>query len=163
MSEDPRFVKILLKYNANPNLYFLLDDPRSGDALGLSPLMESIIFDSFEKTKALVEAGADINHKTKSGETAAYYALKKGFRSVDDVSELMPAYYLIVGKKAQVTDPLFTIMEDLPGETPTKLFPIDILRSWETPLGSPEHKIKMEIVQEFERQGVKDYRSRPIR
>jgi len=72
--KDPKFVKLLLKYNADPNITY------GGNAIiepGTSPLMNSIRC-GIEKTKALVEAGAYINYKTKSGTTAAIKALLAG-------------------------------------------------------------------------------------
>lgn len=35
-----------------------------------------------------------------------------------------------------------------------KFYIVDSLRSWIYPINSPEYKMKMEIVKEFERQGV---------
>jgi predicted P-loop ATPase len=43
----------------------------------------------------------------------------------------------------------------MPGDNPNdKFYPVNILRNWVYDLGSKEHQIKMEIVEEFARQGV---------
>ncbi|MCY6958026.1 ankyrin repeat domain-containing protein [Clostridium brassicae] len=143
--KDPKYVKLLLRYGANPNKNYVGKDSGIMES-GTSPLMNSIS-GGFEKTKALVEAGADINYKTKRGDTVAREALLR-----DGTPEY--AYYLIVQKKAKVTDPYYKlqIFED---EDPNeKLFLVNILRNWVFPLDSKEYKMKMEIVDEFARQGV---------
>ncbi|MCR8964112.1 ankyrin repeat domain-containing protein [Brevibacillus halotolerans] len=142
--KDPKYVKLLLKYGGDPNINYIGSDSTVIEP-GTSPLMKSI-GNSIEKTKALVEAGADINYKTKRGKTAAIESL------IANAPEY--ARYLIVEKKAKVSDPYFR-RENLGDEDPNeKLFPVRILRSWVFDLGSAEHKMKMEIVEEFARQGV---------
>lgn len=145
--KDPKFVKLLLKYNADPNITY------GGNAIiepGTSPLMNSIRC-GIEKTKALVEAGAYINYKTKSGTTAAIKALLAGQNATLEALEY--AHYLIVEKKAKVTDPYYPwlVYEE---NNIQELYPVDILRRWVYPLDSEEYRIKMEIVEEFARQGV---------
>ena len=153
-NRDPRFVTLLLEYGADPNIGFA-GNPHSNNntiEIGETPLMRSIGA-GIEKTKALVEAGADINFRTESGMNAAIWALLNGGpnRTLD---MLEYSHYLIVEKKADVTGsyhPFFggVISDDV-------RYPVYILRNWIYPIGSPEHKLKMEIVEEFARQGV-DY------
>ncbi|MCY6958027.1 ankyrin repeat domain-containing protein [Clostridium brassicae] len=142
--KDPKYVKLLLRYGANPNKNYVNNDPNDIYS-GTSPLMNSIS-GGFEKTKALVEAGADINYKTQSGDTAANQALL-----ADETPEY--AYYLIVQKKAKVTDPTYG-RECFATDPDQKFFPVTILRNWVFALDSKEYKMKMEIVDEFARQGV---------
>ncbi len=156
-NQDPRFVELLLRYNADPNKSFLVsksEEERSIIESGTSPLMHSI-GRGIEKTKLLVEAGADINHKSKSGRTAATTALEYA-------EDPYYAYYLIALKKAKITEPHYSMMI-LPDDDPNKEFlPVTKLRKWEFDLDSDEFKLKMEIVKEFTRQGV-DYWETPIR
>lgn len=154
--KDPKYVKLLLSYGADPNLCYSGFDISLGESMvevGNSPLMQSIGC-GIEKTKVLIEAGADINYKTKSGRTAAITALNAGGPNAT-LEAMRYAHYLIVEKKAKVSEPyyrnLILFKEDDPNE---KFYPVDILRNWIYPLGSKEHKIKMEIVEEFARQGV---------
>jgi len=75
------------------------------------------------------------------------------------VNNIDIAHYLIVTKKASVTDPYFyygfadkdTILNiDEPH------YPVDLLYNWVYDLDSENHRKKMEIVEEFKRQGI-DY------
>ncbi|WP_243186991.1 ankyrin repeat domain-containing protein [Clostridium muellerianum] len=143
--KDPKYVKLLLHYAANPNKNYVNNNPNDIDS-GTSPLMNSIGC-GIEKTKALVEAGADINYKTKHGDTAAEDALL-----AHETPEY--AYYLIAQKKAKVADPYYR-RQNFGNEDPNeKLFLVNILKDWVFDLNSKEYKIKMEIVDEFVRQGV---------
>lgn len=144
--KDPKYVKLLLKYGADPNICYFGFDEYDIIESGRTPLMNSIPC-GIEKTKAIVEAGADIDAKTKSGETAAIVALR---------SKEFPeyAYYLIVEKKAKIIDPYYR-RKSYGNENPNdKFYPVNLLRNWIFDLNSKEYKIKMEIVKEFARQGV---------
>lgn len=144
--KDPKYVKLLIHYSANPNKNYVNNNNPNDIDSGASPLMNSIGC-GIEKTKALVEAGADINYKTKHGDTAAEDALL-----AQETPEY--AYYLIVQKKAKVGDPYYR-REVFKGEDPNeKLFLVNILKDWVFDLNSKEYKMKMEIVDEFIKQGV---------
>lgn len=153
--KDPKYVKLLLRYGANPNKNYVgSDDPETETIIepGTSPLMHSIGC-GIEKTKALVEAGADINYKTKSGKTASIGALRAGGPN-STLEGMEYAHYLIVQKNAKVSEPYFrriTYGDEDPNE---EFFAVNILRNWVYDLDSKEYKIKMEIVEEFARQGV---------
>lgn len=150
--KDAKYVKLLLKYGADPNKNYIGSE-KSIIEPGTSPLMNSIGC-GIEKTKALVEGGADINYVNKSGTTSAIWALL-----IKEDPEY--AYYLIVEKKAKVVDPYYrgdSYFDEDPNE---KFFPVDILRDWVFDLDSQEYKMKMKIVEEFDRQGV-NYRDTKI-
>lgn len=161
---DPKYVKLLLKYGADPNIVYAGVKPpgNHSDIIepGTSPLFYSIqchpLVCCMEKTRALVEGGADINAKTASGRTAAVEALIYG--RINAPEDLMRyAHYLIAVKKAKITDPyhrpqIFSWV----GDMKEKFYAVNILRDWIPALHSKGHQIKMEIVKEFARQGV-DY------
>jgi hypothetical protein len=148
---DPKYVKLLLQYGADPNACYVLDDENSISEIGTSPLMVSIGC-GIEKTMALVEGGADINHKTPRGYTAALISLGAGVYTYT-AEEMKYAYYLIVEKRADITssyNPKFSYDPDY------LRYPVDALRYWMPKLDTEAYKMKMEIVEEFARQGV-DY------
>lgn len=143
--KDAKYVKLLLKYGADPNKNYHTENKHTIES-GTSPLMNSIGC-GIEKTRALVEAGADINHKTtQTRDTAATGALRYGGSEY--------AHYLIVENKANVSDPYYR-RKSYGNEDPNeKFFPVNILRGWLCDIDSKEYRRKMEIVEEFARQGV---------
>jgi ankyrin repeat protein len=105
--KDARYVKLLLEYNADSSIGFVGNERNNTPEIGLTPLIRSIGC-GIDKTKALVEAGADINQKTQSGDTAAIQALSvmRGARNSisTEVEVIAYAHYLIAEKKAEITD-----------------------------------------------------------
>lgn len=154
--KDPKYVELLLNYDADPNksyIGYINSESQSVIEPDATPLMRSIGA-GIEKTKVLVESGADINQKSNSQSTAAIYAL---------IYDQDPRYahYLIVEMQAIVSEPFLSKII-LSGDDPNKKFhPVDILRDWVFDLDSEEYRMKMEIVEEFKRQGI-DYRSTVI-
>ncbi len=57
-------------------------------------------------------------------------------------------------KKANVTEPYYSRFNNQ--DSNEKFYPVDLLRDWVFDLDSEEYKMKMEVVEEFARQGV-DY------
>ena len=153
-----KFMKLLAEYGADPELsakaveHHVFTD-------GETPLMQLPTMYvpeqkiNLEKAKFLVESlKADVNAKDKDGRTAAIQALH--------VKDIKMAYYFIVELKADVTQPYYSpdyvVLE---GDEKKQIMPVSILKDWWIyPLDSEEFKIKLEIIKEFERQGV-DYNS----
>jgi len=156
--KDPKYVELLLEYGADPNIVFLGNEKNNITEVGTSPLMESIRC-GFGKTKALVEGGADINHKSVQGKTAAISALYAASRGSVELSQY--AHYLIAVKKANVVDSYKSVYSFIPESYSMEYYPVELLREWMPKLDSEEHRMKMEIIDEFARQGV-DYWSTPI-
>jgi hypothetical protein len=149
-NEDSKFVKLLLDYKADPNINYCspkIDGQTDPIECGTSPLMHSISR-GFEKVKLLVKAGAIINYKTKSGNTAAYQALL--------MKDVNTSYFLIVEKKASITEPVYSYsLNDADTIDISKPhYPVDLLLDWDFEIGSEAHNKKMIIVKEFQRQGV---------
>jgi hypothetical protein len=142
--KDARYVELLLKYKANPNISYVSANNEVLEP-GTTPLMVAATI-SFEKTQALVEGGAEINLKTITGKTAASKALVRRFVDV--------AYYLIVEKKAVVCEPYYHYYiegDSINFEKP--YLPIESLEDWIFDLNSEEYRKKMAIVEAFKRQG----------
>lgn len=151
--KDPKYVKLLLSLGADSNINYVGHEHDVIET-GTSPLMNSIGC-GIEKTKALVEGGADINYKTKNGKTAALVALIHVGPNTNS-GEMQYAHYLISEKKAKVNEPYYRLESvTMPGDNPNdKFYPVDILRNWIPELGSDGYKMKMGIIDEFARQGV---------
>lgn len=150
VNDDPKFVKLLLDYNADPNISYC-SPVKAGQTdpieCGTSPLMYSVSR-GFEKAKLLINAGAEINYKTKSGNTPAYEAL---FMKDVDL-----AFYLIVNKNAIVTEPVYSysLNDENIIERDKPHYPVDLLLDWDFEIGSDEYAKKVMIVQAFQKQGV---------
>jgi uncharacterized protein len=145
----------LLEHGADPNIpYCPIERPGTTNSIecGTSPLMNAA-GTSLERVIALVEGGVEINYKTKSGRTAAIESLL--------MEKVDIAHYLIVEKKSKVAYPFYyySLKIDTLLEYDKPHYPIEFLEDWLFPLNSKEHKMKMEIVEEFKKQG-QDYWSR---
>ena len=153
--EDTKYVELLLEYGADPNIGFIGNSHNNSTEIGATPLMNSIGC-GIEKTKALVEAGADINAKSEWGRTAAIAALGGGGYTTH-VDAAQYAYYLIAEKHANVSDVYYRGKTYGSDQDPYDEFhPVNALRYWVFDLDSKGHQMKIEIVEEFARQGV-DY------
>lgn len=149
---DPKYIDLLLQYNADPNSNPYIELENYHYESRDSPLMHSVGH-GIEKTRALVEGGADINYMTKFGDTAAITSIYKKNPEY--------AYYLIVDQKADITQPFFREKSYGSEDPNEKLYCVNKLRKWIFDLESDDYRMKMEIVEEFQRQGV-DYWSTEI-
>jgi uncharacterized protein len=148
--DNTKFLKILLKYRANPNDEEI-GNRRKGNTTRNTPLLVACgspnkIVSPIEKVKILVEAGANINHNNEFNQSAlseallldhydiVIYLLKKGVN-----------YKMIVN--TDINGKNYYIWEDLR----FKLLPLD----------SKEYKQKMQIIEFLKQKGI-DYRKSPI-
>lgn len=118
------------------------------DVYGETPFMYTAVTRFDKLKKIMIENGADINAKTRSGITAAVHCLLR--------KQIDYAHFLICECKADVTDEFYYNKSK-----PDLIRPVTLLRNLVYPLDSKEYKMKQEIIQEFKNQGL-DYYSEPI-
>lgn len=156
---DTRMLELLLKYGADPNFNEEEGKIRLGsEERDRSPLIyANRPLQTLDKTKLLVEYGADVNYATKYGTTAAIEALESGL--------IENAHLLIAEKAADITKPYYTDTTYIDKTTGSVIkeinyrnsyYPADDLIRLMYPLDSKEYQLKKEIIQAFEAQGV-DY------
>ncbi len=151
-------VNKLLEYGANPNITYSYnneDGTTNAIEFGTSPLILASSR-NLEIVKLLIESGAEVNYKTESNISSAIVSLLR--------KKVVIAHFLIVENKSEVNHAYdISRGEELPKNSKINTIrqPIDLLSNWVFPLSSKEHQLKMEIVKEFENQGI-DYWSRKI-
>lgn len=157
---DTIYLKLLLSYGGDPNSIYKESEIEKDEGEvsvvpdGTSLLMYAIDYsDGFPYVRILVEAGADIEYRTKFGRTAAIEALL--------MEDLESAHYLIVEKKAQVKDVYYVGETDSPPspKLDDPRDPVNLLLVMTYERDTRKYQLKMDIVKEFENQGV-DYQHR---
>lgn len=143
--ETSDYLKELIKRKANVNYI-----ANNNEAIYLRTPLIAAANSSFENTKILVEAGADVNYSySEKGYHASplYSAFLRG--NIDVIR-----YLIMVAK----VDPKRCLETKFDGED---LFAVDLLRTLTFDIGSKEYKKKMEVVDFLMKQGV-NYRKTPI-
>lgn len=165
-SDLRKCIVYLLENGADPNAENASEMEKAKDSIlekGTSLLMLASSR-SYDVSKLLIEYGANIDYKTKSNRTSAVISLL--------TKNVETAHLLIVENRAKVTESFSANLllnnssnglenSNLNKTMNRELFPIDLLSNWIFPIGSDKHLLKMEIVKEFERQGL-DYFGREI-
>ena len=155
-------VKLLLKYGADPNYrYHVTYDDFSTDINviedSVTPLMYVVLYnissdENLDVVKVLVENGADIDCKSRSGKTASIYALI--------AQDIKSAYYLIVEKNAKISDPFYYYSDDgLKIDYDKPRFAVDLLLNLTYELDTKEYELKKKVIERFNQQGI-SYASR---
>lgn len=153
---DIKILELILNHGGNPNNFVLETEKLSEERTYETPLIRAAMT-SFEKSKLLIEHGADVNmiishkglvnKKIMDRETPLMSAVL--WNRVDIVS------YLIFEKGADFKE---TYGITIDGDT---IEFAKMLRNWEFPLDSKEYKDKMRIVNYLKENG-QDYWSTPI-
>jgi hypothetical protein len=139
---DPRFLKLLLKYDGDPNA-----EEKGPEKHGrYTPLIFACRTGDLEYVKILVNAGAKINYVNEYGDVALEDALTS-------VSPSIVIYLLEKG--ADFKHPLDKTIDG------GNIYITDDLRYWCFELGSDAYKKKMQIVDFLKKNGM-DYWKTPI-
>ncbi len=132
---------LLLEHGGNPNQVCKGKHPDNSHII-TTPLMEAVGC-CLNKTKLLVEQGADINFG--NGFQSVLFSATHGGKDRELILK-----YLLIEKKADFKTK-FALTID--GDT---LRITDLLRSWRCPLESEEYQVKMDIVEYLKQNGM-DY------
>lgn len=134
-----KYIRILIKYGANPNLVVL-----DSNVFYPSPLIAAATV-SLENTKILINSGAMPNYKSKFGRSALLSSILS--------SQVQISQYLLLEKKVD-----YTIVEDKTIDGGSRDIS-DLLRYWVFDLNSEDYKIKMAIVQYLKANGIDYFKS----
>lgn len=159
--KEVNFVKLLIEYGAEIDVLYddIIFDPTHNGLVWGMPLINLAANSSFAKLKYLVEHGANIEYAKEDSVTAAIFCLKN--------CPIEMAHYMIVEKKADITHPYFLYPTVSPTDYSSSsavvdysipYYAVELLLNMVYRLDSEEYKLKMEIVEEFKRQGV-DYQN----
>ena len=148
--EDEKFVKLLLEYDADPNISYrgYNDGRTSSFEEGYLPLMHSV-GSGIEKMKLLIEYGANVNDTTTLGETAAFFSLL----SERDIEY---ANYIIIEKSADVSKPSYSRFDEN-----LEIYLTKLLKNLVFDLKSEEYEMKLEIIRVLSENGL-DYYSTSV-
>ena len=147
IDDDTRFLKLLLKYGANPNDEEV-GNRKVGNTTRNTPLLNAcgnVYVSPLAKVKLLVDADADVNHKNEYRTTPLIQATLLGQYTI------IP--YLLE-KGADYTLPIVN-------RNGKKIFLVNMLREEHLPLDSKDYLYKMQIVDFLKRKGI-DYKKTPI-
>lgn len=159
-------LNILLDHGADPNNKFEPEKntPPFEGCLADNPSSLIFALDSrcdFEMVKMLVEHGADINYKTPSGMTASIKALQGNYIYI--------AHYLIVQNDADISGVYYDLKSERRGpfvsneiDFSNPQYPVDLLLDLVYEDGTPEKRMKDEIIKTFMDKGI-DYHKRKDR
>ena len=131
----PSYLILLLKHGGNPNLPSKKIDYGPAPA---SPLFMTCGDGNLEYVKILINAGADVNYQTESGETALYAAI---------ISANPDLVYYLITHGADYKKP-FRITGY------PKQYITDKLRDWQFEVNSEKYKKKLEIISFLKEHGV---------
>jgi hypothetical protein len=145
MPNDPRYLNILLKYGANPNLASKkINKDIYHHHNPVRPLLEAVYAGNVEYTKILVAAGGDLYYDRNA---IIYGAMISGQPDI--------VMYLL----SKGFDPKKPIFPDSDPNYPTYI--AEQLRDWHFDLGSELYKKKMLLVEYLKKRGI-DYRKTKI-
>jgi hypothetical protein len=140
--ETSDYVRLLLKYKANPNTVAKNDST----SMYITPLIAAA-YHRLESVKLLVDAGANINYMAKNYRCALLAAFT--FDKVDIV------HYLLIDKTTDFKKPFGRTVDG------KDIMITNLLRDWIFPLNSEKYKEKMEIVNYLKNKGM-DYDKTPV-
>lgn len=149
---ETKYIKLLAEYGAiiNDTCHYIPGELAANQTT--TSMLQIAERENDKKLRCLVELGANIEQTGVDSVTVAIQALM--------LNDMKAAHYLIVEKHADITHPFYKFKSPASQEIDysTKHYAVEFLLSMVFRLDSEDYKLKMEIVDEFKRQGV-DYQS----
>ena len=145
-NDDIEVMKLFLRYN--PDLNFVFEYNPENNTLNYTPLMAAIYSKNIDNFYLLIEKGADPSVTKSNGWSALASSLGKR-------ETMKIAHYLMIEKKVDFKLPIGKYADN------SDRYIVDRFRWLAFPLGSEEHKLKMECVEYMKKHGV-DYFKTPI-
>jgi len=139
LSSDSRYLNILLKYGADPNM--AQDKIYQNNLTLWTPLLVACLNGELDYVKILIKAGANINYRSKYGENALYSAI---------VSRNGDVVLYLLNNGVDYRQPMFKNMDN------KNFFVLDALKMWHVQSGSDNEKKKIEIIKFMNDHGVKN-------
>lgn len=135
---DSRYLKILLKYGADPNL---AEDKIQGENISQkTPLLIACSTSKLEHVKVLLKAGANINFRSEYGENALHSAI---------ISRNADLVLYLLNNGVDYKQPMSG------GYGNKNIYVLDALKTWHVESGSTNENKKLAIIKFLNDNGVK--------
>lgn len=134
---DSRYLKLLLKYGANPNLAERYDNNQYQTAK--TPLLIACLHGILDYVKILINAGANVNYRSQYDENALYDAI---------IGANPDIVIYLLHKGADYRKPMYKNSQN------QYVFILDAIKTWHFSDGSDKNKKKLSIISFLNAHGI---------